>query len=74
MGFVWERANVRNFGMPDVWDYPPRSPRHRKPRPQRMHAVAAVAHAAVTAAGAVPHRAKVVVVTRHALVDHRRAF
>jgi hypothetical protein len=74
MGFAWERANVRKFGTPDVWDYPPRSPRHRKPRPRRMHAVAALAHAALAAAGTVPHRAKVAVVTRPSLADHRRAF
>jgi hypothetical protein len=74
MGFAWERANVTEFGTPDIWDYPPRSPRHRKPRPQRMHAVTALAHAALAAAGSVPHRAKVAVVTRAALADHRRAF
>jgi hypothetical protein len=74
MGFAWEPANVRKFGMPEVWEYPPRSPRHRKPRPQRRHAVAELAHAALAAVGAVPHRAKVVVVTRPALADHRRAF
>jgi hypothetical protein len=39
-----------------------------------MHAVTAVAHAALVAAGSVPHRAKVAVVTRPALADHRRAF
>jgi hypothetical protein len=74
MGFAWEPENVRKFGMPEVWEYPLRSPRHRKPRPQRMHAVAELAHAALAAAGALPHRAKVVVVTRPALADHRRAF
>jgi hypothetical protein len=74
MGFAWESANVRNFGTPEIWEYPPRSPRHRKPRPQRMHVVAALAHAAFSAAGTVPHRAKVAVVTRPSLADHRRAF
>jgi hypothetical protein len=74
MGFAWELANVRKFGMPEVWDYPPPSPRHRKPRPQRLRSVAALAHAAVVAASTVPHRAKVLVVTRPALADHRRAF
>ena len=74
MGFAWETANVRKFGMPEVWDYPPPSPRHRKPRPQRMQAVAVLAHAAVVAARTAPRRAKVVVVTRPALVDPRRAF
>ena len=43
MGFAWELANVRKFGMPEVWDYPPPSPRHRKPRPQRLRSVAALA-------------------------------
>ncbi len=74
MGFIWEYANVRNFGMPEVWDYPPRSPRHRKPRPRRLRGMAALAHAAVAAAGALPARARFVVATRPALADHRRAF
>ena len=74
MGFAWELANVRNFGMPEVWDYPPRSARHRKPRPQRRRAATALAHAALVAARSMPHRAKVVIVTRPALADHRRAF
>jgi hypothetical protein len=74
MGFAWEYANVRNFGMPEVWDYPRASPRHRKPRPQRLRAVAALAHAAVTAVSTLPGRAKFLVVTRPALADHRRAF
>jgi hypothetical protein len=74
MGFAWELANVRKFGMPEVWDYPPHSPRHRKPRPQRLRSVAALAHAVVVAASTVARRAKVVVVTRPALADHRRAF
>ena len=74
MGFAWELANVRKFGMSEVWDYPPRSPRHRKPRPPRLHAVSAVALAAVVAARRMSHRAKVVIVTRSALADHRRAF
>ncbi len=75
MGFAWDLANVRKFGMPEVWeDYPPPSPRHRKPRPRRMHAVAALAHAAVVAARRAPRRAMAIVVTRPALADHRRAF
>jgi hypothetical protein len=74
MGFAWELANVRKFGMPEVWDYPPPSPRHRKPRPPRLHAVTALAQAALVAARGMPHKAKVVVVTRPALADHRRAF
>jgi len=74
MGFAWELANVRKFGTPEVWDYPPRSPRHRKPRPPRRRAVTALAHATIIAARSMPHRAKVVIVTRPALADHRRAF
>jgi hypothetical protein len=74
MGFAWELANVRKFGMPEVWDYPPRSPRHRKPRPRRLQAVSGLAHAAAAAARRMPHQAKVVVATRPALADHRRAF
>ena len=74
MGFAWELANVRKFGMPEVWDYPPRSPRHRKPRPQRRYAVTALAHAAAAATRSMPHRARVAIVTRPALADHRRAF
>jgi hypothetical protein len=74
MGFAWQLANVRKFGLPEVWDHPPRSPRHRKPPPQRLHVVAELAYAAVEAASTVPHWAKVVVLTRPALADHRRAF
>jgi hypothetical protein len=74
MGFVWERGNTWNFGTPEIWDYPPRAPRHRKPRPRRGQAVTAFAHGAVSAAGSVPRRVRVIVVTRPALADHRRAF
>jgi hypothetical protein len=73
MGFAWAPANVRKFGMPEVWDYPPRSARHRKPRPERWPAVTAVARTAMTAASAMPRRAKAAVTTP-ALADHRRAF
>ncbi len=74
MGFAWELANVTNFGMPEVWDYPPPSPRHRKPRPQRGQSAAALVHAALAAVRAVPRRAKFLLMTRPALADHRRAF
>ena len=70
MGFAWELANnVRSFGMPEVWDYPPPSPRHRKPRTPRG-GVAALVRGAVIAA----RRARAVLTTWPALADHRRAF
>jgi hypothetical protein len=74
MGFVWELANVTQFGLPEVWDSPPRSPRHRKPRPRRGHALAALVHAALAATRAAPRQARLLLVTRPALADHRRAF
>jgi hypothetical protein len=74
MGFAWVSANVRDFGMPEVWDYPPPSPRHRKPRRQPAQQVARFAHGAVLAATAMPRRTKALVVARPALADHRRAF
>jgi hypothetical protein len=74
MGFVLELANAGNFGMPGVWDFPPPSPRHRKPPRRHGPEPAALAHGAVTAAAAAAHRARLVIVTRPALADHRRAF
>jgi hypothetical protein len=73
MGFALELANAGNFGMPDVWDFPAPSPRHRKPPRRHRPAAAALAHCAMTAASAA-RRAKIVIVTRPALADHRRAF
>jgi hypothetical protein len=77
MGFAWELANVRNFGMPEVWDCPAPSPRHRKPRQRqrlRLPGAARHAHAAVLAARAAPRRARLILAARPALTDHRRAF
>jgi len=74
MGFAWVSANVGNFGMPEVWDYPPPSPRHRKPPRQPMQAVLRFAHGAAAAAAGMPRRAKALVIARPALADHRRAF
>ncbi len=74
MGFAWLPGHVTGFGTPEIWDYPRRGPRHRRPRPRRGQAVAALARAALVAAGTLPHRAKVIAVTRPALADHRRAF
>jgi hypothetical protein len=79
MGFAWELANVRNFGMPEVWDCPAPSPRHRKPRQRqrlRLHRPEAArhAHAAVLAARAGSRRARLILAARPALTDHRRAF
>jgi hypothetical protein len=79
MGFAWELANVRNFGMPEVWDCPAPSPRHRKPRQRRpgaaaRHGGAGHAHRAVLAARAASRRARLILAARPALTDHRRAF
>jgi hypothetical protein len=71
MGFAWESANVRNFGMPEVWDYPPPHPRHRKP-PRRL-IQAGVARTAIVAATSAARRAGAAAM-RPALADHRRAF
>jgi hypothetical protein len=77
MGFAWELANVRNFGMPEVWDCPASAPRHRKPRQRlRLHRPGAArhAHAAALAARAASRRARLILAARPALTDHRRAF
>jgi len=86
MGFAWELANVRNFGMPEVWDCPAPAPRHRKPRQprrrQRLRWPGAAgrrpwvgpAHGAVLAARAAARRARLILAARPALTDHRRAF
>jgi hypothetical protein len=80
MGFAWELANVRNFGMPEVWDCPAPSPRHRKPRRNgpgdagRRHGAAGHAHDAVLAARAASRRARLILAARPVLTDHRRAF
>jgi hypothetical protein len=68
MGFAWESSNVRNFGTPEVWDYPSRSPRHRKP--PRRFGETLVGRGAIVAA----RRARAVVTAGPALADHRRAF
>jgi hypothetical protein len=70
MGFAWESANVRHFGMSEVWDYPPPRARHRKP-PRRL-TQAGVARTAIGQAIAVARWARVVVWPT--LLDHRRAF
>jgi hypothetical protein len=72
MGFAWESANVRHFGMPEVWDNPSPSPRHRKP-PRRL-VETAVARNAIVAASAAARRARSVVASGPVLADHRRAF
>jgi hypothetical protein len=84
MGFAWELANVRNFGMPEVWDCPAPSPRHRKPRQRqrqrqrgaagRRPGAARHAHGAMLAARAASRRARLILAARPALTDHRRAF
>jgi hypothetical protein len=72
MGFAWESANVRNFGMPEVWDYPSPSPRHRKP-PRRLSETP-VGRGAMVVATAAARRARAVVNAGPVLADHRRAF
>jgi hypothetical protein len=74
MGFAWEFANVRNFGMPDVWEYPPLSPRHRKPPRRAVGDVTALAHRTAAAVAMAARRAKAALAARRALADHRRAF
>ena len=74
MGFAWASANVRNFGMPEVWDFPPASPRHRKPPRQPMQVILRLANHAAAAAAGMPRRAKALIAARPALADHRRAF
>jgi len=74
MGFAWEPGNVRGSGMPDAWDFPPPSPRHRRPQHWHLPGPAACAHGAVTAITAASRRARTLICTRPALADHRRAF
>jgi hypothetical protein len=74
MGFALELANAGDFAMPDVWDFPAPSPRHRKPPLKHGAKAAAVAHGAVTTAAIAARRARVALATRPALADHRRAF
>jgi hypothetical protein len=74
MGFVLELANAGDFGMPDVWDSAPSSPRHRKPPRRHGPEAAALGRAAVTAAAAAARQARILIVTHPALADHRRAF
>jgi hypothetical protein len=66
MGFGWESANVRHFGMPEIWDYPSPRPRHRKPPRRFMQA--GLARAAI----AVAHWVRVI--AWPTFLDHRRAF
>jgi hypothetical protein len=73
MGFAWELANVRDFGMPEVWDCPAPSPRHRKPRRPLPGATGHVQGAAL-AARAASRRARLILTARPVLADHRRAF
>jgi hypothetical protein len=74
MGFVLELANAGDFGMPDVGDFPPPSPRHRKPPRRHGPKAAALARGAITVAAAAGRRARFLIVTHPALADHRRAF
>ena len=75
MGFAWEPANVPSSGMPDGWGGPSSpAPRHRRPPHWHRPGAGACAHAAVTAIAAASHRARTLISTRPALVDHRRAF
>ena len=74
MGFAWEPANVRSSGLPDAWDCLPPAPRHRRPPHWHLPGPAACAHGAVTAIIVASRRARTLISTRPALVDHRRAF
>jgi hypothetical protein len=74
MGFAWASANVRKFGMPEVWDYPPPSPRHRRPSRRPWQALARFADRTAAAVAATPRRVKTLVTAGPALTDHRRAF
>ena len=74
MGFAWASANVKKFGMPEVWDYPPPSPRHRRPRrPPRQELVRFAIRTAAAVAG-LPRRVKALITAGPPLADHRRAF
>jgi hypothetical protein len=74
MGFALELANAGNSGMPDVWDVPSAAPRHRKPPRRRRLALVGLPHATAAAAAAMARRARIVIIKRPALADHRRAF
>jgi hypothetical protein len=74
MGFGLELGNAANFGMPDICDRRPPSPRHRKPPRRHWPEVAGLTHGAVRVAAVAARRARTVLATRPALADHRRAF
>jgi hypothetical protein len=74
MGFALELGNAANFGLPDVDRGRGRSPRHRKPPRRHRPEVGGLTHGAVHAAAAAARRARIVLATRPALADHRRAF
>jgi hypothetical protein len=73
MGFALELANAGNSGMPDDWEAPPATPRHRKLPGRARFGLAVVPQVAATAAAAA-RWAVAVITTRPALADHRRAF
>ncbi|HTZ27327.1 MAG TPA: hypothetical protein VMC83_25255 [Streptosporangiaceae bacterium] len=59
--------------MPDDWEAPPATPRHRTLPRRRRFGLAGVPH--VTAAAGTAARWAIAVITRRpALADHRRAF
>jgi hypothetical protein len=73
MGFALELANAGNSGMPDDWEAPPATPRHRKLPRRRRFGAARAPH--LTAAAATAARwAIALITTRQALADHRKAF
>ncbi|HTW01354.1 MAG TPA: hypothetical protein VMF87_13730 [Streptosporangiaceae bacterium] len=74
MGFAWEPANVTGSGMPEPWDWPPPSPRHRRPSDWQLPRAGTFARVAATAIAGASRRARTLICTRPALVDHRRAF
>jgi hypothetical protein len=57
--------------MPEVWDNPPPSGRHRKPGRQPVQGIVRFAYRTATG---MPRRVKDLITARPVLADHRRAF
>jgi hypothetical protein len=75
MGFALELGNAGDFGMPGVWDAASvPSPRHRKPPRRHRPRAAVLVHGTLGVAARAARRVRLVVATRPALADHRRAF
>jgi hypothetical protein len=74
MGFALELANAGNSGMPDDWEAPSATPRHRRLPRTRRFGLVGVPHVTAAAATTAARWAKAVITTRPALADHRKAF